>query len=113
MLRDTVPVLLEGKTAPKEPSVWESTRRALDVASSTPEGSGWRSVGNYDLFAAMIEFGLSRCAGRIVTVTHLCMEHILRRAGRPRPDRRTHTIGKPAAWPDISTAPTRRWMPFG
>ncbi|WP_051407757.1 hypothetical protein [Mesorhizobium sp. LNHC229A00] len=40
----------------------------------------------------MIEFGLSRCASRIVT--HLCMERILRRAGRPRADRRTHTIGK-------------------
>ncbi|MER9915112.1 hypothetical protein NKJ71_31405 [Mesorhizobium sp. M0050] len=37
----------------------------------------------------MIEFGPSRCAGRIVTVAHLCMERMLRRAGRA--DRRTHT----------------------
>ncbi|MER8434449.1 hypothetical protein NKJ53_29805 [Mesorhizobium sp. M0090] len=37
----------------------------------------------------MIEFGPSRCAGPIVTVTHLSMERMLRRAGRA--DRRTHT----------------------
>ncbi|MER9832266.1 hypothetical protein NKJ51_28585 [Mesorhizobium sp. M0134] len=41
----------------------------------------------------MIKFGLSRCVSRIVTVTDLRMERILRRAGRPRADRRTHTIG--------------------
>ncbi|MER9433253.1 hypothetical protein NKI67_33290, partial [Mesorhizobium sp. M0408] len=32
----------------------------------------------------MIKFGLSRCVSRIVTVTDLRMERILRRAGRPR-----------------------------
>lgn len=41
----------------------------------------------------MIEFGLSRCVSRIVTVADLRMERILRGAGRPRADRRTHTIG--------------------
>ncbi|WP_394890000.1 acyl-homoserine-lactone synthase [Mesorhizobium sp. AaZ16] len=37
MLRDTFPVLLEGKTAPAEPSVWENSRFALDLPPSAPK----------------------------------------------------------------------------
>lgn len=36
MLRDTFPVLLERKTAPEEPSVWENSRFALDLPPSVP-----------------------------------------------------------------------------
>ncbi|MBB6414145.1 acyl-homoserine-lactone synthase [Mesorhizobium sangaii] len=94
MLRDTFPVLLEGKTAPEEPSVWESSHFALNVSSSAPKGTGGIAVGTYELFAGMIEFGLSRCLSRIVTVTDLRMERILRRAGWPLARiGEPHTIG--------------------
>ncbi|NGO54514.1 acyl-homoserine-lactone synthase [Allomesorhizobium camelthorni] len=83
MLRDTFPVLLDGKTAPEEPSVWESSRFALDLPPSAPKGAGGIAVGTYELFAGIMEFGLSRCLSRIVTVTDLRMERILRRAGWP------------------------------
>ncbi|MES0056679.1 MULTISPECIES: acyl-homoserine-lactone synthase [unclassified Mesorhizobium] len=84
ILRDTVPVLLEGKTAPEGPSVRESTRFALDVASSAPEGSGWRCCWQLRALRSMIEFGLSRCVSRIVTLTDLRIERILCLAGWPR-----------------------------
>ncbi|NGO52984.1 acyl-homoserine-lactone synthase [Allomesorhizobium camelthorni] len=94
MLRDTFPVLLEGKTAPAEPGVWESSRFALDLPPSAPKVVGGIAVGTYQLFAGMIEFGLSRCLGRIVTVTDLRMESILRRAGWPLARiGEPHTIG--------------------
>lgn len=83
MLRDTFPVLLEGKTAPEDPSIWESSRFALDIPSSAPKGTGGVAVDTYELFAGMIEFGLSRRLTRIVTVTDLRVERILRRAGWP------------------------------
>lgn len=83
MLRDTFPVLLVGKTAPDEPNVWESSRFALDLPPSAPKGAGGIAVDTYQLFAGMIEFGLSRRLCRIVTVTDLRMERILRRAGWP------------------------------
>lgn len=40
MLRDTFPMLLEGKTAPEDSRIWESSRFALDIASSAPKGAG-------------------------------------------------------------------------
>jgi acyl homoserine lactone synthase len=94
MLRDTFPVLLEGKTAPEDPSIWESSRFALDIAASAPKGAGGIAIATYELFAGMIELGLSRQLSHIVTVTDLRMERILRRAGWPL-DRigEPHTIG--------------------
>lgn len=55
MLRDTFPMLLEGKAAPKHPNIWESSRSALDVASSAPKGAGGIAIATYELFAGMIE----------------------------------------------------------
>jgi acyl homoserine lactone synthase len=94
MLRDTFPVLLEGKTAPEDPNIWESSRFALDIASSAPKGAGGIAIATYELFAGMIELGLSRQLSHIVTVTDLRMERILRRAGWPL-ERigEPHTIG--------------------
>lgn len=83
MLRDVFSRLLEGRTAPEEPSVWESSRFALDLPPSAPKGSGRIAVATYQLLAGMIEFGLSRQLTHILTVTDLRMERILRRAGWP------------------------------
>lgn len=83
MLRDVFSRLLEGRTAPEKPSVWESSRFALDLPPSAPKGSGSIAVATYELLAGMIEFGLSRQLTHIVTVTDMRMERILRRAGWP------------------------------
>ncbi|RWN55698.1 MAG: conjugal transfer protein TraI, partial [Mesorhizobium sp.] len=71
-------------------SIWESSRFALDIASSAPKGAGGIAIATYELFAGMIELGLSRQLSHIVTVTDLRMERILRRAGWP-----LERIGKP------------------
>lgn len=94
MIRDTFPMLLEGRAAPEDPSVWESSRFALDIASSGQKGAGGIALGTYELLAGMIEFGLSRLLSHVVTVTDLRMERILRRAGWPL-ERigNPHTIG--------------------
>lgn len=91
MLRDTFPVLLDGTDAPANPRIWESSRFALDVEADGPKGAHGLAVATYELFAAMIEFGLSRQLTEIVTVTDARMERILRRAewslrriGKPR-----------------------------
>lgn len=83
MLRNSFSMLLAGQPAPEEPHVWESSRFALDLPPSAPKGAGGIAVGTYELFAGMIEFGLSRCLRSIVTVTDVRMERILRRAGWP------------------------------
>ncbi|WP_434725440.1 acyl-homoserine-lactone synthase [Mesorhizobium sp. RIZ17] len=94
MLRDTFPMLLDGKRAPEHPRIWESSRFALDIASSALKGAGGIAVATYELFAAMIELGLSHQLSHIVTVTDLRMERILRRSGWPL-ERigEPHTIG--------------------
>lgn len=83
MLRDTFPVLLSGQPAPSSPSVWESSRFALDIAADAPKGDHGIARATYELLAGVIEFGLSRRLTDIVTVTDARMERILRRAGWP------------------------------
>ncbi|WP_201415343.1 acyl-homoserine-lactone synthase [Mesorhizobium sp. J8] len=83
MLRDTFPVLLDGEAAPEDPRIWESSRFALDLPPTAPKRASGIAVGTYMLFAGMIEFGLSRRLSRIVTVTDLRIERILRRADWP------------------------------
>jgi acyl homoserine lactone synthase len=98
MLRDTFPVLLDGALPPASPAVWESSRFALDVAADAPKGAHGLATATYELFAGMIEFGLSRRLTDIVTVTDARMERILRRAGWPlRPIGKPHPLGSTLA----------------
>jgi N-acyl-L-homoserine lactone synthetase len=83
MLRDTFPALLDGQPAPSTPLVWESSRFAIDVGADAPKGDRGITRATYELFAGMVEFGLSRQLTDIVTVTDVRMERILRRAGWP------------------------------
>ncbi|RXG85036.1 acyl-homoserine-lactone synthase [Bradyrhizobium zhanjiangense] len=92
MLCDTFPTLLEGQPAPSTPLVWESSRFAIDVAADAPKGDHGLTRAVYELFAGMVEFGLSRQLTDIVTVTDVRMERILRRAGWP-----LRRIGNPSA----------------
>ncbi|CDX58036.1 Acyl-homoserine-lactone synthase [Mesorhizobium plurifarium] len=92
MLGDIFPALLDGQPTPQDSRIWESSRFALDLPPSAAKGSGGIAVGTYALFAGMIEFGLWRGLDRIVTVTDLRMERILRRADWP-----LERLGEPRA----------------
>jgi N-acyl-L-homoserine lactone synthetase len=92
MLRDAFPALLAGESAPASSKIWESSRFALDVGTDAPKAAHGLASATYELFAGMIEFGLSRKLTDIVTVTDARMERILRRAGWP-----LRRIGDPRA----------------
>jgi N-acyl-L-homoserine lactone synthetase len=81
MLRDTFPALLDGRSAPASPKIWESSRFALDAVTKPSKAADGLARATYELFAGMIEFGLSRRPTDIATVTDIRMERILRRAG--------------------------------
>lgn len=83
MLRDTFANLASGRLLPNSPLVWESSRFAIQPAGSTEMATNGLSNATFELFAAMIEFGLARDLSEIVTVTDLRVERILRRAGWP------------------------------
>lgn len=83
MLRNTFPLLLNNVPAPDSPAIWESSRFALDLDPDTREPARSLAPATYELFAGMVEFGLSRRLTDIVTVTDTRMERILRRAGWP------------------------------
>ncbi|MGY8665340.1 acyl-homoserine-lactone synthase [Bradyrhizobium sp. UFLA05-109] len=83
MVRHTFPMVLGGLPAPADPLVWESSRFAVDASPHAPKGEHGLAKSTYELFAAMIEFGLSRRLNNIVTVTDVRMERILKRAGWP------------------------------
>lgn len=83
MLRDVFPSLLGENPMPFAPQIWESSRFAVDATAEAPKGDHGIARATYELFAAMVEFGLSRQLTDIVTVTDARMERILRRAGWP------------------------------
>lgn len=93
MLRETFPVLLCGQPAPTSQTIWESSRFALDLGRDMAKAAGGLARATYELFAGMIEFGLSRGLTEIVTVTDARMERILRRAAWP-----LRRIGEPRAF---------------
>lgn len=92
MVRDTFPALLDGGPAPSGPNVWESSRFAVDVNPDSQTTQGGIANSTLQLFAGMVEFGLSRQLTDIVTVTDARMERILRRAGWP-----LRRLGKPCS----------------
>lgn len=55
----------------------------MDVAADAPKGNHGITRAAYELFAGMVEFGLSQRLTDIVTVTDVRIERILRRAGWP------------------------------
>ena len=81
MLRDTFPALLHGQPMRSSLAVWESSRFALDIAETSAKGG--MAIETYELFAGLVEFGLSRHLRQIVTVTDTRIERILRRASWP------------------------------
>jgi N-acyl-L-homoserine lactone synthetase len=83
MLRDVFPDLLACACAPAGKEIWESSRFALDLQPGAAETASGIASATYELFAGMIEFGLSMSLIDIVTVTDLRVERILRRAGWP------------------------------
>jgi acyl homoserine lactone synthase len=92
MLRDTFPALLGGQVAPASDVVWESSRFGLDLCGGYSKLAGGIAKATYELFAGMIEFGLSRHLTDIVTVTDARMERILCRARWP-----LRRLGKPGS----------------
>jgi acyl homoserine lactone synthase len=72
---------MAGAAVPAAPAIWESGRVALDLHPDMPKATHGLATATYELFAGMIEFGLSRQLTDIVTVTDARMERILRRAG--------------------------------
>ena len=83
MLRDVFPTLLGGLPAPSNPAIWESSRFALDLDGGPSSTSRGLAGATFELFAAMIEFGLAHGLTDIVTVTDARLERILRRAAWP------------------------------
>lgn len=98
MLSDIFPFLLDGSAIPYDAEVWESSRFALEyLPGAARTGSGLADA-TFELFAGMIEFGLSRSLTAIVTVTDVRIERILKRARWPlRRLGSTHAIGATTA----------------
>jgi acyl homoserine lactone synthase len=92
MLRDTFPMLLDGQAAPSSATIWESSRFSLDLDPDGAKAARGLAHATFELFAGVLEFGLSRHLTDIVTVTDARMERILRRANWP-----LRRIGRPRA----------------
>jgi acyl homoserine lactone synthase len=81
MLADTFPVLLDGRVAPKNAKIWESSRFCVDTQNVAATAENGLKEATFLWFAAMIEWGKQNDLQAIATVTDLRMERILRRAG--------------------------------
>jgi N-acyl-L-homoserine lactone synthetase len=73
--------LLDGRVAPKNGKIWESSRFCVDTQNVAATAENGLKEATFLLFAAMIEWGQRHALQSIATVTDLRMERILRRAG--------------------------------
>ncbi|MEM7525782.1 MAG: acyl-homoserine-lactone synthase [Pseudomonadota bacterium] len=83
MLADTFPVLLHGQDAPRAPSLWESSRFAVDLDDRSGASKRGVSCEMCALLAAMNEVALAQGWRQIVTVTDVIVERLIKRAGYP------------------------------
>jgi acyl homoserine lactone synthase len=83
MLSEAFPALLPDGAMPAAPDVWESSRFALDMHHDAGLATAGVAVPTYELFAGMVEFGLAKSLSKILTVTDVRMERILRRINWP------------------------------
>jgi acyl homoserine lactone synthase len=81
MLADRFPVLLDGRAAPKNAKIWETSRFCVNTQNVAATAENGLKEATFLLFAAMIEWGKQNELQAIATVTDLRMERILRRAG--------------------------------
>jgi len=81
MLADTFPVLLDGRAAPKNVKIWETSRFCVNTQNVAATAENGLKEATFLLFAAMIEWGKQSDLQAIATVADLRMERILRRAG--------------------------------
>ncbi|RWQ32702.1 MAG: conjugal transfer protein TraI [Mesorhizobium sp.] len=96
MLRDTFPVLLEGETAPEEPSVWK-TAVSLLIFRRLPRRALAELPSALTSFSRMIEFGLPAVLAELSPSPLCAWGGILRRAGWPLSrNGEAHTIGNRA-----------------
>lgn len=91
MLRNTFPVLLGSHPPPESPTIWEASRFCVDVDAEAEKGRAGVSLPTLELFAGIVELGLSFDLAQLVFVTDLRLERILRnlelwweRLGKPR-----------------------------
>lgn len=83
MLGQVFSHLLDGRPMPQSPEIWESSRFALDLPHALERRERGLAEATFELFAGMIEFGISRGLSEIVTVTDVRIERILQRAHWP------------------------------
>lgn len=83
MLAKTFDVLLGGSEPPSSTSIIESSRFCVDTKRVTELADSGLRQATFVLFAGMIEYARTVGAQRIVTVTDIRMERVLRRAGWP------------------------------
>lgn len=90
--------LLDGRPMVQAPDIWESSRFALDLPPQVERRDRGLAEATFELFAGMIEFGISRRLTEIVTVTDVRIERILQRADWPLTRLGSaHTIGETLA----------------
>ncbi|WP_166362170.1 acyl-homoserine-lactone synthase [Pseudomonas akapageensis] len=78
MLKDTFPMLLNGRHAPEADDVWELSRFAIDARQ---KGSMKFSDFSLEAIKAIVAFGVQNRIRSYVTVTTVAIERMLRRAG--------------------------------
>jgi acyl homoserine lactone synthase len=87
------------------------------VHSDTPKAAAGLAAPTYELFAGMVEFGLAHNGTRILTVTDVRMERILRRATWPLdrigPPRAIGTTMAVAGYLEVSESALRRLREMG
>lgn len=81
LLRDVFPELLEGRPAPNDPHIWETSRFAVESGLDGSEGLSATSRITRELFCGLVEFCLTEGIVAILTVYDIRIARLLARIG--------------------------------
>ena len=83
MLRDVFPDLLEGTPAPRDPSIWETSRFAVDCDLSAEDGLRAVNRITAEMFCGLLEHCLANDIREMITVYDARIARLLNRLGGP------------------------------
>lgn len=106
MLRDVFPDLLDGNSAPRAADVWEISRFAVIPGRAGDQGLAAVNRLTRWMLVELLILCLDRGISRVVAVTDVGFERILKRAGLPTqrfgPVRMVGKVQTVAGWADVS-----------
>ncbi len=81
MIRNVFPDLMDGRTMPNDPGVWETSRFAVETEDDSTDSLAAVSEATRELFCGLVEFGIAYGILEVITLYDVRIGRLLPRIG--------------------------------